>query len=113
MIGISGMGVYIPPNKVSVDVLGTFMLPTNKQNGHKSHVLETDLTATQMAIEASIKALDDSGVAPLDIDLIINTSHPYMIIYYGRCRRRFRTAYRHITPNFSIYIKGAADLSWG
>ena len=83
MIGISGMGVYIPPNKVSVDVLGAHLCSRQiNKTGIKSVSLETDLTATQMAIEASIKALDDSGVAPLDIDLIINTQsslHDYLL----------------------------------
>lgn len=83
MVGISGIGVYIPGGKIDIQELNTQLsLEERNKIGIKSVFYESKLTATQMAVVASREAVVDAGISPLDIDLIINTQsslHDYLM----------------------------------
>lgn len=83
MIGITGMGVYTPKNKISIDkICESLSIEERNKFGVKSVPHETELTATQMALAASSSAIKDANLTPSDLDLIINTQssmHDYLI----------------------------------
>ena len=83
MIGISGIGIYEPQKKITIEELGTHLsIEERDKIGVKSVPIETSLTTTQMAVIASKNAIEDAGIVPLDIDLIINTQaslHDYLL----------------------------------
>ncbi|WP_459195833.1 3-oxoacyl-ACP synthase III family protein [Wukongibacter baidiensis] len=83
MIGLSGIGSYVPKEKISVDEIAShFDLERRGRIGVKNVPHESKLTATQMAVIASKGAMEDAGVTPLSIDLIMNTqasTHDYLM----------------------------------
>ena len=84
MIGIKGIGVYEPSNKKELKHLFSEEDYDQKIKdlGVTSIPIETSLTATDMAIEASKVALKSANLDPLEIDLIVNTQaslHDYLI----------------------------------
>lgn len=84
MIGISGIGIYEPQNKEGLESIFADGNHNQKKKilGVEKLPIEKNLTATEMAIEASKRALDDAKLDPLDIDIVINTQaslHDYLI----------------------------------
>lgn len=74
MIGLTGIGTYIPEGKKSVDEIASHLdLKTREKIGIKNVLYENKLTATEMAIAASKMAIKEAKLSPLDIDLIVNT----------------------------------------
>lgn len=74
MIGITGIGVYVPQHSISIEELATHMTKEQiKKTGIKSVLYEPDLSATDMAVEASKMAVKAADISPVDIDWIINT----------------------------------------
>ncbi|HHU53508.1 MAG TPA: hypothetical protein GXZ43_05455 [Clostridiaceae bacterium] len=74
MIGISGLGNYVPETKCLVsDICKDLNTDELRKIGVESVPRETQNTAAEMATIASKRALDDAGIKPVDLDLIINT----------------------------------------
>lgn len=73
---ITGVGYYLPPNILTnhdleklVDTSDEWIL---KRTGiSKRHILDKDRAGSEMGILAAKAAIKDSGLTPLDIDLII------------------------------------------
>ena len=76
-IRILGTGSYVPPKKLTNDDLRNMGLDTSndwivKRTGiRERRIAEPDITASDLAYEASRKALDMAGLGPEDIDLIV------------------------------------------
>lgn len=83
MIGFSGVGVYVPKERIYIEQLAPELSAEERKCfGAYSVLHEPSLTATEMAIEASKEAIKDAGIQPTDIDLIINTQatlHDYLM----------------------------------
>ena len=83
MIGLSGIAAYIPDGRILVkDLLPRATASDLKKIGTTAILYEPQLTATDMAYEASVKALEAAGVTSLEIDLIVNTQgsmHDYLM----------------------------------
>ena len=74
-VQIIGTGSYAPGNIVSNDFLATFM-DTNDEwisgrTGIKERRISIDENTSDLAIKASIKAIEEAKINPQDIDLII------------------------------------------
>lgn len=72
---ILGTGMYVPPRVVTNDELSQF-LETNdewirQRVGVRERRISTRETAADMAVKAAAAALENSGVAPKEIDLIL------------------------------------------
>ena len=87
---ITGTGSYLPPRRVTNDdlaaELATRGLETSdewivERTGIKArHFAAPDVTASDLALEASKKALESAGIAPADLDMIVvATSTPDMV----------------------------------
>ena len=87
---ITGTGSYLPPRRVTNDdlaaELATRGLETSdewivERTGLKArHFAAPDVTASDLALEASKKALESAGIAPADLDMIVvATSTPDMV----------------------------------
>lgn len=75
---VLGTGMYVPPKVVTNDDLSQF-LDTNdewitQRVGVKERHLSTNETAADMAAKAALAALENSGVAAEEIDLILAAS---------------------------------------
>ena len=83
MIGLSGIGAYIPEGKIAVrDLCPGVSDYELSRIGAESVLYEPKLTATEMAVKASEVALADAAASPEEIDLIINTQaslHDYLL----------------------------------
>ena len=86
----TGTGSYLPPRRVTNDdlaaELATRGLETSdewivERTGIKArHFAAPDVTASDLALEASKKALESAGIAPADLDMIVvATSTPDMV----------------------------------
>lgn len=72
---IGGIGKYIPSNKVTNDQLSEF-IDTNDEwifsrTGIKSRYISTGEDTSYMAFKASVNAIQNANLSPLDIDLIV------------------------------------------
>lgn len=72
---IGGVGNYIPSKRVTNDQLSEF-IDTNDEwihsrTGIKSRYISTGEDTSYMASKASIKAIQDANLSPLDVDLIV------------------------------------------
>ena len=72
---VLGTGMYVPPKVVTNDDLSQF-LDTNdawiqQRVGVRERHISTSETAADMAAKAALAALENSGVAPEEIDLIL------------------------------------------
>ena len=87
---ITGTGSYLPPRRVTNDdlaaELATRGLETSdewivERTGIKArHFAAPDVTASDLALEASKNALESAGIAPADLDMIVvATSTPDMV----------------------------------
>lgn len=75
---VLGTGSYVPPRVVTNDELSTFVDTsdewiTQRVGVRQRHVCTTE-TAADLAVQAARRALDDAGVAPGDLDLIIGAT---------------------------------------
>lgn len=75
---VLGTGSYVPPRVVTNDELSTFVDTsdewiTQRVGVRQRHVCTTE-TAADLAVQAARRALDDAGVAPDDLDLIIGAT---------------------------------------
>lgn len=81
-VGIKGIGSYVPPCVVTNEDIDAFGINTNaewtkKKLGIKQRHISTNETSSDLAYQASIKAIGDAGFNSEDIDLIIlATSSP-------------------------------------
>ena len=74
MIGITGIGVYIPEQSLTIDEIAVQMsIEFRDKTGIKSVLYEPKLSATDMAVHASKMAIEEAKITPMDIDWIINT----------------------------------------
>lgn len=89
MIGkICGTGSYIPPKILSNDDLSE-MVETNdewirERTGVRNRHIAEHETASFMAAEAAKRALENSGVSPEEIDLILVASSSPDVIFPER-----------------------------
>ncbi len=83
MVGISGIGAYIPDEKIAVrDLCPGVSDYELSRIGAESVLYEPKLTATEMAVKAAEAAIADAYMDPEDIGLIINTQaslHDYLL----------------------------------
>lgn len=75
-VGISGVGSYLPENRVTNDDLSKIVETSHEwiveRTGiHERRVLSEDMATSDTATIASKKALEDAKLKPEDIDLII------------------------------------------
>lgn len=74
---VAGTGSFLPGNPVTNDDLVASGIDTSdewiaERTGIRArHLAEPDVTASQLAYEASIRAIEAAGCQPADIDLII------------------------------------------
>lgn len=74
MIGITGIGAYIPENKLTIDEIAIgYSREEKRQTGIETVLYEPDFSATDMAVIASKRAINEASISPLEIDWIINT----------------------------------------
>lgn len=81
-IGIAGIGTYIPSAVLTGDAIAARAdLPEfvvrDKMGIHQVHVAGPDDTVTAMASRAGLRALEQAGVPPEDLDLIIYHGSEY------------------------------------
>lgn len=74
MIGITGIGAYIPENRLTIDEIAIgYREEEKRRTGIEKVLYEPNLSATDMAVIASERAIKEASISPLDIDWIINT----------------------------------------
>lgn len=85
--GIKGTGMYVPPKVLTNNDLVAMGLDTNDEwiqtkTGMKvRHVVEGDVSTSDLAAEAGKAAIADAGVKPEDVDMVIlATSSPDVIL---------------------------------
>lgn len=80
-----GIGAYVPPNRLTTQELLTLEFPDLHMTPEKiervlgSHlhpIAEPNESRAQMMVKASRQALEEAGIDPLEIDLIIATPMP-------------------------------------
>ena len=90
-INIKGVGHYAPPKKITNDYLATIVDTSDEwiktRTGIQSRrYIDPDKTTSDMAVEASKKAIAQANMKPEDIDLVIvGTSSPDMIYPSTAC----------------------------
>ena len=90
-INIKGVGHYAPPKEITNDYLATIVETSDEwiktRTGIRSRrYIEPGQTTSDMAVEASRKALNQANMKPEDIDLVIvGTSSPDMIYPSTAC----------------------------
>ncbi|MFA5521315.1 MAG: beta-ketoacyl-ACP synthase III [Castellaniella sp.] len=91
-----GSGAHLPPRVLSNDALAAELAQRGVETSdewiasrtgiRQRHVADPGVTSSQLAIEAAGKALDDAGIAPSSLDLIIvATSTPDHIFPSTAC----------------------------
>ncbi|MCD6361475.1 MAG: 3-oxoacyl-ACP synthase, partial [Armatimonadetes bacterium] len=85
--GIKGTGMYVPPKILTNDDLVAMGLDTSdewirtKTGMQQRHVVEGDVCTSDLAAEAGKAALEDAGVSPEEVDMIVlATSSPDVIL---------------------------------
>jgi len=85
--GINGTGMYVPPKILTNDDLVAMGLDTSdewirtKTGMQQRHVVEGDVCTSDLAAEAGKAALEDAGVSPEEVDMIVlATSSPDVIL---------------------------------
>ena len=73
---ITGVGSFLPKKVLTNDDLSKMLDTTDewitKRTGIKERrIVENEVTASDLAIEASLRALDDANILPSEIDLIV------------------------------------------
>ncbi len=83
MIGISGIGAYIPEHSIPIsELIPNITEDKIKSFGVQSILWEPKLSAIEMAEKASRMAIDNAGINVEEIDTIINTQasiHDYLM----------------------------------
>lgn len=93
---IIGSGSFLPPRAVSNDELAAELATRNVETSdawivdrtgiRQRHIADPGVTTSKLATEAARKALEDAGLAPQDVDLIIvATSTPDFIFPSTAC----------------------------
>jgi 3-oxoacyl-[acyl-carrier-protein] synthase-3 len=93
---IAGSGSYLPPRVVSNDDLAVELASRDIQTSdawivertgiRQRHIAEQGVTTSDLAIEAGRRAIEDAGLRPQDIDLIIvATSTPDFVFPSTAC----------------------------
>ncbi|MFC5046992.1 3-oxoacyl-ACP synthase III family protein [Aquimarina hainanensis] len=73
MIGIKGLGLYMPDAVIPIEeLLPALNEDQKKRIGVQHSMLEEQYTATEMAVEASKRAIEKANIDPLEIDLILS-----------------------------------------
>ena len=81
-VGIIGLGAYVPPHEMSNEDWAEIVETsdewiTTKTGMKKRRIADADTHTSDLAVEACKLALDDAGLTPADIDLVIlATSSP-------------------------------------
>ena len=81
-VGIIGLGAYVPPHEMSNEDWAEIVETsdewiTTKTGMKKRRIADADTHTSDLAVEACKRALDDAGLTPADIDLVIlATSSP-------------------------------------
>lgn len=75
-VGIAGTGSYVPPGKITNADLKTLVDTTDEWIMSRTGIAERrrvspDQASSDLGYEASLKALEDGGVSPSEIDVII------------------------------------------
>jgi 3-oxoacyl-[acyl-carrier-protein] synthase-3 len=85
--GIAGTGMYVPPKTLTNDDLVAMGIETSdewirtKTGMQLRHVVEGDVCTSDLAAKAGKAALDDAGVKPDDVDMIVlATSSPDVVL---------------------------------
>ena len=85
--GIKGTGIYVPPKVLTNDDLVAMGLDTSdewirtKTGMQRRHIVEGDVCTSDLAAKAGKAALDDAGVKPEEVDMIVlATSSPDVIL---------------------------------
>ena len=78
-ISITGLGAFLPEKVLSNADLERLVDTTDewitKRTGIKERrIVENDVVTSDLAAKASLKAISDAGISPLDIDLIITST---------------------------------------
>lgn len=76
MIGIAGLGMYVPPEVISAEALATetgilASVLYEKFGVRQVHRAGSDCHVSDMAVAAGKAALDDAGVDPGDVDFVV------------------------------------------
>ncbi|ARP80850.1 3-oxoacyl-ACP synthase [Bordetella genomosp. 8] len=93
---IAGSGSYLPPRVVSNDDLAAELATRDIQTSdawivertgiRQRHIADRGVTTSDLAVEAARRALDDAGLQPQDIDLVIvATSTPDFVFPSTAC----------------------------
>jgi 3-oxoacyl-[acyl-carrier-protein] synthase-3 len=97
--GIIGTGSALPPNKLTNKQLENIVETSDewiiKRTGIKERrIIEKDVPVANYAAQASIKAIEDAGISPEDIDLIISATvtPDYLIPSMACCVQRIINA---------------------
>ena len=81
-VGIIGLGSYVPPHEMSNEDWAEIVETsdewiTTKTGMKRRRIADKDTHTSDLAVEACKRALDDAGLTPDDIDLVIlATSSP-------------------------------------
>ncbi len=109
-VGITGVGKFVPDQVVTNDDIVAMGVDTSndwivERTGiRERRIAPSDLTTSDMAVEAARQAIDRAGLTPTDIDLVIvaTTSPDYLGFPSVACLVQERLGMRHV---------GAFDLA--
>lgn len=76
-VGIAGLGVYVPDKiEVAADLVDATGIPENilrdKMGINQRHIAQADDTISMMASEAAKRAIEDAGIDPKEISVVIS-----------------------------------------
>ncbi len=83
---VTGLGIYLPPKVLTNQDLEKFLDTSDEWIRERTgirqrHVIEEGMATSDMAVEAGRKALEDAGLGPQDVDLVIvatfTPDHPF------------------------------------
>ena len=93
-VGIIGLGSYVPPHEMSNEDWAEIVETsdewiTTKTGMKRRRIADKDTHTSDLAVEACKRALDDAGLTPDDIDLVILAPHP-LTFHFPQQRELFR-----------------------
>ncbi len=114
---IKGTGSYLPPRVLTNADLEKMVDTSDEwivaRTGIKErHIVDEDTASSDLAVEASKKAIEDAGISPEDIDcIIVATISPDTLFPSNGCRLQYRLGCRQIM-SFDISV-GCTGFIYG
>ena len=76
-VGIAGLGIFVPEKiEVAADLVDATGIPENilrdKMGINQRHIAQTEDTISYMASEAAKRAIEDAGIDPAEINVVIS-----------------------------------------